>query len=64
MADQGYARDEQELWIQQASKNVKKSAFYMRKAIVSAGYERVQLSMSGHSSQQSACFSVAVPSKS
>jgi hypothetical protein len=35
MAERGYAHDEQDLWIAQASKNVKKSAFYMRKAIVS-----------------------------
>jgi len=35
MAERGYAQDEQDLWIAQASKNVKKCAFYMRKAIVS-----------------------------
>jgi hypothetical protein len=28
--------DEQQLWLAQASKNVKKCAFYLRKAIVSA----------------------------
>jgi len=35
MAERGYAQDEQDLWIAQASKNVKKCAFYMHKAIVS-----------------------------
>lgn len=34
MPDQPVARDEQDLWIAQASKNVKKYAFFMRKAIV------------------------------
>ena len=34
-SEQPYAKDEQELWIGQASKNVKKCAFYMKKAIVS-----------------------------
>lgn len=33
MAERGYAQDEQDSWIAQASKNVKKCAFYMRKAI-------------------------------
>ena len=35
MTDQSGAMDEQDLWLGQASKNVKKCAFYMRKAIVS-----------------------------